>query len=97
MKSLFLAVCVALFTPFVTANSLDKADAAVADILFDYDGSSEFASYAIDESGNVDMTLASDIPDELYIELLDRLKSHPDINGVLAGKTGAACGLWPAN
>lgn len=73
----------------------ERADAAVADILFDYEGGSEFASYAVDDSGNVDMTLARDMPDDLYIEILDRLREHPHINGVLAGKTGSACGLWP--
>ncbi|MGB1110089.1 MAG: hypothetical protein ACPG4N_07020 [Gammaproteobacteria bacterium] len=77
------------------AGDQDAADAAVADILFDYDGSGEFASYAVDESGNVDLTMAVDTPDEIYIEILDRMRSHADINSVLAGKTGSACGLWP--
>jgi ABC-type sugar transport system substrate-binding protein len=70
---------------------MDKADAAVANILFDYDYSEEYASYAVKEDGFVDVTFAKNTPDELYSEILNKLNNHPDINGVLAGKTGAYC------
>lgn len=70
------------------------ADAAVANILFDYDGSFEYASYKVNSRGFVDITFASDTPDQLYGEILDKLEAHPDIDSVLSGKGGPACGLF---
>lgn len=72
-------------------SPLDKADEAVANILFDYEYSEEYTSYAVKEDGFVDVTFAQNIPDKLYSEILSKLNNHPDINGVLAGKTGAYC------
>lgn len=71
-----------------------KADAAVADILFDYEGAEEFASYAVRDDGFVDITFARNMPDALYSELLEKLQHHARIPGVLAGKSGRACRLW---
>lgn len=68
-----------------------QADEAVADILFDYDNSSDFATYSVNERGFVSITFASNMPDELYSELLGRLKNHEGISGVLAGKSGPPC------
>lgn len=98
MKRLTL-ISVFVFTLFLAlpsaANDAQfKADSAVADILFEYDGSDQFASYAVRESGFVDITFATDIPDELYSEILARLKAHEDIDGVLAGTSGPACGIF---
>ena len=81
-------------SPILAEDALLKTDAAVADILFEYDGSEEFTSYAVRESGFVDITFPSNMPDELYIEILNKLKSHPDIDGVLAGKSGPSCKLF---
>lgn len=75
-------------------NELDKADSAVADVLFDYDGAEEFASYSVSESGFVDITFASNIPTPLYGEIVRKLKNHQDIDGVLAGNTGPICTLF---
>lgn len=72
-------------------SPMDKADAAVANILFDYEYSEEYASYVVKEDGFVDVTFAKNIPNELYSELVNKLNNHPDINGVLAGTTGAYC------
>ena len=71
-----------------------KADLAVAEILFEYDGAEEFASYKVAEDGFVDITFAVNTPDSLYSEILGKLNSHTDINGVLAGKTGSFCSLF---
>jgi len=76
------------------ADTLDNADAAVANILFDYEGSEEFATYIIKDDGFVDITFARNMPDKLYGEILTKLNSHPDINGVLAGKGGPVCKIW---
>lgn len=75
-------------------DARSKADAAVADILFDYEGAEEFASYAVRDNGFVDITFARNMPDALYSELLAKLKHDANIPGVLAGKTGRACRLW---
>lgn len=71
-----------------------KADNAVANILFDYDGAETYTTYVVDEDGYVDITFASNIPDALYSELLQKLKDNTDIKGVLAGTSGPACSLF---
>lgn len=71
-----------------------KAHFAVSDILFEYDGAETFASYVVSEDGFVDITFARNIPDELYSEILERLRNHEDIDGVLAGTTGPACSVF---
>jgi hypothetical protein len=83
-----------LSTALQAADRLQSADAAVANILFDYDGSFEFASYKVNESGFVDITFASNTPNALYSEILNKLEAHPDIDGVLSGKGGPACSLF---
>jgi hypothetical protein len=78
----------------LAGEAQDKADLAVANILFDYDGANEFASYRVNDSGFVDITFASNMPDALYSEILDRLQHNPDIGGVLAGRGGSACSFF---
>jgi len=68
-----------------------KADLAVANILFDYDGSSEFASYKISDSGFVDIIFATNIPEDLYVEIIDKMRAHPDISGILPSASGPSC------
>lgn len=70
------------------------ADSAVAEILFEFDGSEMYASYAVGEDGFVDITFARNIPDDLYIEILHRLKDDERISGVLAGTSGPSCRLF---
>ena len=70
------------------------ADEAVADILFDYEHGSDFATYTVNERGFVSITFASNMPNELYSEVLTRLKNHEGISGVLAGKSGPPCRAW---
>ena len=81
------------------ADALSKADLAVANILFDFDGSDQFATYRINDEGFVDIVFASNMPDKVYGELLTRLQNHPDITGVLAGKGGPVCQVdsWQAD
>lgn len=92
---LFLAVIVTGFGTmsfsYAEDSALDKADEAVANILFDYEYSEEYTSYLVKDDGFVDVTFAQNTPDKLYSEILGKLNNHPDINGVLAGKTGAYC------
>ncbi len=91
-----LMVLVFIFLMF-SHNSLaeqdkqSRADIAVANILFDYDYGSEFASYRVDENGFVDLVMATNTPDEIYAEILTRMQNHPDIDDVLSSKSGPAC------
>jgi hypothetical protein len=94
MKIFFTCLIFCLFTFGVVADELEKADSAVANILFDYDGSQEFASYMINDDGFVDITFATNTPDKLYGEILTKMQNHPDIDGVLSGKGGPICKLW---
>ena len=93
----FLLAAVFMFSTMsvtVVADELDNADAAVTGILFDYEGSEEFATYIIKDDGFVDITFARNMPDKLYGEILAKLNNHPDIHGVLAGKGGPVCRIW---
>ena len=87
-----LSVCL-LASPFNWSEEdrQAKADLAVANILFEYDYGSEFASYRVDDNGFVDILMARNTPDEIYAEILTLMQSHPDIDGVLASKSGPAC------
>ena len=93
MKKFFVILLI-VFSCYVYADEMDKSDAAVANILFEYDGSEEFASYAVKDDGFVDINFASNMPDKLFSEILTKMQNHPDINGVLAGRDGPICKLW---
>lgn len=98
-RSNILLVMFLLFTSLAQADALSKADLAVANILFDFDGSDQFATYRVNDDGFVDIVFASNMPDKVYGELLTRLQNHPDISGVLSGKGGPACQVdgWKAD
>ncbi|MGD8514784.1 MAG: hypothetical protein PVF52_04150, partial [Granulosicoccaceae bacterium] len=83
-----------LFSSNVMADALGKADAAVTDILFNFDGSEEYATYRANEDGSVDLVFARNTPDDLYERILTKLQNHPDIRSVLASKGGPACKLF---
>ena len=93
MKNIVILLLL-VFACSVHAGERDKSDTAVANILFDYDGSEEFASYLVKDDGFVDINFASNMPDKLYAEILTKMQNHPDIDGVLAGKGGPVCKLW---
>lgn len=78
---------------------MDKASAAVANILFDFDGAEQFATYSVNDDGFVDITFARNMPDRIYSAILNRLQNNPDIKGVLAGKGGPVCQIddWQAD
>jgi hypothetical protein len=74
-------------------DALSRANAAVSNILFEYDGD-EFASFSVDDDGYLDITFARNTPDPLYGEILEKLRQHPDIKGVMPGKGGPVCGRF---
>jgi len=73
------------------ADEMDKASAAVANILFDFDGADQFATYSVNDDGFVDITFARNMPDRVYSAILHQLQNNPDIKGVLAGKGDPVC------
>ncbi|RMG34411.1 MAG: hypothetical protein D6720_09350 [Gammaproteobacteria bacterium] len=70
------------------------AEDAVSEILWDYEDSFEYVQYRITDSGHVDMTFASNTPEALYQEIVAKVRQHPDVDSVLAGRDGAACSLF---
>jgi len=97
-KIILLIFLLLFATSQVHADALSKADLAVANILFDFDGSDQFASYRINDDGFVDIVFARNMPDSIYGAILTRLQNHPDIDGVLSSKGGPACKVdsWQA-
>ncbi len=87
----FSLMCTIPHTLWAEEDKQSSADLAVANILFDYDFGSEFASYRVDENGFVDLIMASNTPDEIFSEILTRMQNHPDIDDVLSSKSGPAC------
>lgn len=86
-----MVLCLALGAPLARAQEPEsRATQAVVDILFDADAD-DFTSYRVSEHGFVDVNFASNTPDEVYSELLAKLKAHPDIKGVIAGKSLPPC------
>jgi len=90
IQLLFFALLLNLSLP-LHADELGKADSAVANLLFEYDGSEEYATYKANEDGSVDLIFASNTPDDLYEDIITKLQNHPDITSVLASKGGPAC------
>ncbi|WP_126456277.1 hypothetical protein [Sulfuriflexus mobilis] len=96
MKTRLLGVllCCLLSVGMLHADEQSQADAAVANTLFDYDGSEEYATYKVNDDGSVDLIFASNTPDKLYEDILTQLQSHPHISSVLASKGGPVCKLF---
>jgi len=95
LKTLIMfVISLSVFVAAVPAHADNRqfeAESAVSEILFDYDGAETYATYVVADDGFVEITFASNIPDELYSEILQRLRQHENIPGVLAGTTGPAC------
>jgi len=92
-RRFLLGLSLALCCVVLPAHAEDleaKATDAVTAILFEYDAD-DFASYRVSDRGYVDVLFASNTPDALYSEMLNKLQNHPDIKSVLAGKGGPAC------
>ena len=68
------------------AGDPDTTLAAVADVLFDM--GIENASFKARHDGHLDIEFGPSLPDEQYAAAIARLKAHPDIPGLLAGRGG---------
>ncbi|TAM45672.1 MAG: hypothetical protein EPN55_07640 [Gammaproteobacteria bacterium] len=90
--ALFLTLALLVGSVPVLADETEaKAGEAVANILFDFDGSNEYVSYRVRPDGFVDATFASNTPEALYTEVVEKLRANKDIKGVLAGRGGPTC------
>ncbi len=90
--ALFLTLALLIGSAPVFANESEtKAGEAVANVLFDFDGSNEFVSYVVRPDGFVDAIFARNTPEPLYVEVVAKLRAHPDIKGVLSGRGGPTC------
>lgn len=81
----------AIAVPVRADDTEARASEAVANVLFDFDGSNEFVSYVVGPDGFVDAVFADNTPEPLYAEVVEKLRAHPDIKGVLAGRGGPTC------
>ena len=93
LSALLLSCLMCGATLAFAEDDVTRSTDAVTSILFDYNAD-EFATYVIHDDGSVDITFASNTPDALYSEILDKLLHNPDIKNVLAGKGGPACSLF---
>lgn len=79
--------------PVFAEDARDKSSAAVSAILFENEVD-EIVTFSVDDAGRVDLTFPRNTPDKIYSVILNKLKSHPDIKSVLAGKGGPACAAF---
>lgn len=89
-------VAITLFSPspvFAEEDAESMATHAVTDIIFD-NVAEGYISYRISSKGEVDLIFARDTPDAVYSDILNKMKKHPDIKSVLAGRGGPSCGLF---
>jgi len=60
---------------------------AIDEVLFDYDTvGMEFINYKVTSTGHVSLTVDESVPDDLYVELIQKLRAHKEIRSVLAGR-----------
>jgi len=78
---------------FAEEDAESMATHAVTDIIFD-NTAEEFISYRISSKGEVDLIFARNTPDAVYSDILNKMKKHPDIRSVIAGKGGPSCGMF---
>jgi hypothetical protein len=63
----------------------DEAETAVGNMLFNEN--MENASFKVRSNGFVDILFGAAVSDADYIRLVEKLRAHPDIKGVLPGKS----------
>lgn len=87
-----IAVCGLLAgLPAKADDAEAKASEAIANVLFDFDGSNEYVSYRVREDGFVDVTFARNTPEQLYADVVEKMRAAPGVTGVLAGRGGPTC------
>lgn len=62
----------------------DEAENAVTGILFD--ANMENVSYSFRKDGFVDILFGLAVPEAEYVRIVEQIRKHPDVPGVLAGR-----------
>jgi hypothetical protein len=73
-----------VFASFTAQAGQSESEDAVTNILFDEN--MENVSYALRGDGFVDISFGIAVAEKDYIRIVERLRKHPDIPGVLAGR-----------
>lgn len=80
----WVAVLSMLGFPLLSLAGQAESENAVTGILFEEDMPN--GTYSLRQDGFVDILFGPSVADSDYARILKRLKEHPDIPGVLAGK-----------
>jgi hypothetical protein len=83
MRQLIVSALLVL-TSFSTLAGQSESEDAVTSILFDENMENVYYSFRSD--GFVDIWFGPAVPDKDYSRILERLRKHPEIPGVLAGR-----------
>ena len=83
MRPLLLCALLTFASLGALAGQPESED-AVTGILFDE--SMENVTYSLRGDGFVDISFGIAVPEKDYVRIVERLRKHPDIPGVLAGR-----------
>ena len=83
MKKALFALLLCLSLPSWGGQA--ESEAAVSAILFDE--GMENASFKVRSDGFVDILVGAAVSDADYSRMLEKLRAHPEIKGILAGKS----------
>jgi len=84
MMRRLIAVIVSLLIALPALAGQSESEDAVTQILFDEN--MENVSYSLRGDGFVDITFGLAVEEKTYIRIVERMRKHPDIPGVLAGR-----------
>lgn len=85
MRQLFVLFAALLFALPAQAGQAESEN-ALTNILFDENMENFF--YTLRDDGFVDILFGPAVDEKDYIRIVERLRKHPDIPGVLAGRGG---------
>lgn len=83
MRHFLAVVLAAVLMPSAFAGQAEAED-AVTNILFDQN--MENVSYSFRGDGFVDILFGTAVPEDEYIRIVELIRKHPDVPGVLAGR-----------
>ena len=78
------AILVSLMLALPALAGQPESEDAVTGILFDEN--MENVSYSLRNDGFVDISFGIAVEEKDYVRIVERLRKHPDIPGVLAGR-----------
>lgn len=79
-----IGLLVALLIALPALAGQSESENAVTNILFDE--TMENVSYSLRSDGFVDISFGIAVDEKDYIRIVERMRKHPDIPGVLAGR-----------